>query len=689
MANRLADATSPYLLQHADNPVDWQEWGPEALDEAVRRDVPIFLSIGYAACHWCHVMADESFADEQVAAMINSNFVAIKVDREERPDLDAVYMAATVGLTGQGGWPMSVWLTPDGKPFHAGTYFPPEPRHGMPSFPQVLEAVAGAWRDRAADVRSGAADIAAELAKRAAVPPPGEVGVDEIDMAVITLAGDFDDRFGGFGGAPKFPPSMVLDALLARAAQGDGAVADQAWTMARDTCLAMADGGLFDQLAGGFARYSTDVAWVVPHFEKMLYDNALLLGVYGHAAREANRRGEDATRFAEVVELTVGWLADELTTTQGAFASSLDADSAADHDSAEHEEGAYYVWTPAELDAVLGPELGAVAKRAHRVTDAGTFEGGTSVLQRDPEVELPTDVRPALLEARTARPRPSRDDKVVAGWNGWAVAAVAEVAMIFDRPDWLTMATTAATTVLDLHLDEPTGRLARSSRDGVVSRAAGVAEDYAGLAHGCAVLACATGDGAWLDRSVGLLDSLQERFGADDGGLYDTASDAEELFLRPREVAENAIPSATTAALRAERLVHRLTGDDRWRERADSRLTTVGALVARAPRAAGWALYDAVTALGARPAAEVAIVPGADGGDTATLVSVAWRQAPAGSVVVAGPGDGPEGAPGIPVLRGRTATGDRATAYVCRDQVCHQPVTTESDLAGQLAAPVR
>ena len=689
MTNRLVHSTSPYLQQHADNPVDWREWGPDALTEARERDVPIFLSIGYAACHWCHVMAHESFSDPQVAELINSTSVPIKVDREERPDLDAVYMTATVAMTGQGGWPMSVWLTPEERPFHAGTYFPPEPRHGMPSFTDVLTAVDETWRQRREEVRTGAADIATQLADRAGVPPAGDVGPEEVDAAVLTLTGQYDPERGGFGGAPKFPPSMVLDALLARASQGDGEVADRAWQMAHDTCRAMADGGIHDQLAGGFARYSTDRAWVVPHFEKMLYDNAVLLGVYGRASLEAERRGEDPGRFVEVVERLVDWMIADLLTPEGGFASALDADS--DDGDGRSVEGAYYVWTPDQLEAVLGAEAGRRAAAAYRVTASGTFEHGTSVLQRDPAQPSDDAVRLRLLHARDGRPRPARDDKVVTAWNGWAVASLAEVAMINNRPDWLAVAVRAAEFLLELHLGID-GSLARTSRRGRRSEATGVAEDYAALGHGCAVLAQSTGEHRWLDRAVMLLDTLHDRFGADDGGLHDTARDAEQLYLRPREVAENASPSATTAALRADRMLYRLTGDERWRQRADALVATVGLVVARAPRADGWALHDAITEHGARPAAEVAIVAGS--AQPTEMITAAWRGAPPGSVIVTGhsapsegrDGEGPVASRGrLPLLQGRSALDDLPTAHVCHHQVCRRPVTTIEALLAELA----
>lgn len=677
MPNRLAESTSPYLQQHADNPVDWQEWGPDALAEAVRRDVPIFLSIGYAACHWCHVMANESFSDEGTAAMINADFVAIKVDREERPDLDAVYMDATVGLTGQGGWPMSVWLTPEGLPFHAGTYFPPEPRHGMPSFPQVLTAVTEAWQQRRDEVNAGAADIAAQLAARRVGLPPGDVSADDIDRAIGLLSTDFDAVRGGFGGAPKFPPSMIMTALVSAAGAG-GPAGESAWQMASSTLAAMARGGLYDQLAGGFARYSTDSGWVVPHFEKMLYDNALLLPAYLRAGREADRRGEDPKPYDRVVTETIDWLATELRTEQGAFASALDADSLDDH--GHHAEGAAYVWTPDQLTAALGPEDGPWLASALSITADGTFEHGTSVAQRldEPEdLDRFDTLCATLLEVRRQRPAPVRDDKVVTAWNGWLIAALAEAGMVLEHSAWVELARTAAEHVWQVHRVD--GRLRRTSRDGRASSALAVAEDHAALAHGFDVLAQATGDPAWLERAEQLLIMLDDRFATPEGGLYDTADDAEQLYARPRDLTENATPSGTTAALIAYRLHARLTGDQHWTERADGLAASTAELLRRAPRAAGWPLLDAITEHGERAPVEVAVL--GEGSAADELTRTAWRHAPAGSTIIGVA----EPVPGFGVLEGKTAIDGRATAYVCRHFTCQRPVHTVTELIAQLA----
>jgi uncharacterized protein YyaL (SSP411 family) len=514
MADRLRDATSPYLLQHAGNPVDWWPWCDEAFAEAARRDVPVMLSVGYSACHWCHVMAHESFEDEQTAALMNENLVSIKVDREERPDVDAVYMTATQAMTGQGGWPMTVFMTADREPFFCGTYFP------RAQFQRLIQGVATAWREDRGQVAAQAGQIAAALAAQAgrglagpaaaglADPPvagaggPGAVEPGSPDpvaeagpVAVARLAREFDASRGGFGGAPKFPPSMVIEFLLRHAARaGSGGTGPQALHMAGATAGAMARGGLYDQLAGGFARYSVDAAWVVPHFEKMLYDNALLARVYAHWWRQT---GNPLAR--RVAEETCDWLLAELRTAEGGFASALDADS-------DGTEGAFYVWTPEQLTAVLGPADGGWAAAAFSVTPQGTFEHGASVLQllADPaDGQRLAAVRTALLAARAGRTRPGRDDKVVAAWNGLAIAALAETGLQLGRPDFVAAATAAADLLATVHFGG--GRLARTSRDGRASRTAGVLEDYGCVAEGLIALAGAVSEeepaGGWPWRA--------------------------------------------------------------------------------------------------------------------------------------------------------------------------------------------
>ena len=483
MTNRLAGETSPYLLQHKDNPVDWWPWSPAAFDEARTRGVPVLLSVGYAACHWCHVMAHESFEDAATAAQMNEHFVCIKVDREERPDVDAIYMDATQALTGHGGWPMTCFLTPEGQPFYCGTYYPNRPLQGMPSFRQVLEAVSQAWVDRRDELTNAGAEVVRLLSERAVVPteqtPPD---ADILEAAVASLRSDFDPAHGGFGGAPKFPPSAVLEFLIRHGSLG-------ALEMVADTCTAMARGGMYDQLAGGFARYSVDNAWVVPHFEKMLYDNAQLVRVYAHWWRAT---GSPLARRIAIE--TAQFMMDDLRTPEGGFASALDADT-------NGVEGSTYVWTRGQLLDVLGVDDAQWAADLLVVTAAGTFEHGASVLQlpADPDDEGRwSRVRAALLEARRKRPQPGRDDKVVAAWNGLAIAALAEAGVLFDRSDFIDAAVDAARLLIDVHLVD--GRLRRVSRDGVVGQPAGVLEDYADVAEGLLVLAQVTASRELLDQ---------------------------------------------------------------------------------------------------------------------------------------------------------------------------------------------
>ena len=663
--NRLATATSPYLLQHADNPVHWWPWCDEAFAEAAARDVPVFLSVGYAACHWCHVMAHESFEDPQTAMLINDHFVAIKVDREERPDVDAVYMQATQAITGQGGWPMTVFLTPDRRPFYAGTYFPPAPRHGMPSFTQVGTAVAAAWRDRRADVVESAGKIVDQLANLAT----GAGGSAEIEIGAVIgdLRRSYDPAHGGFGGAPKFPPSMVLEALLRHGS-------DDAMIMVNQTCEAMARGGLCDQLGGGFARYSVDARWVVPHFEKMLYDNALLLGVYTHWWRLTG------TPLAHrVVNDLMGWLLREMATEEGGFAASLDADSLDEH--GRHREGAFYAWNREQLTAALGPHDASWAADAFSVTEQGTFEDGLSTLQLlgDPAPERLADVRARLFAFREQRPRPTRDDKVVVAWNGWLISSMIDAAMIFDQPPWLESARTAGELLWRVHWVD--SRLRRTSRVGQVGSAPGILEDYAALIQAYVRLAAATAEQVWLERAQQLCGVVASQFDDGAGGYFDTAADAEQLYARPQDPTDNATPSGLSATVHALRLLSQLTGDDAYADRAAQAAATGGQLIVQAPRFAGWLLADAISYAGDRPPVQVAIVGRRDDPIRAELVRTAYQEAPAGSVILAGE---PNQA-GFALLADRPLIEGHPTAYVCQHFVCQFPVTSGADLAAQLA----
>ena len=661
-ANTLGLATSPYLRQHADNPVHWRQWTPQALADAAARDVPILLSVGYAACHWCHVMAHESFEDDVVAAVMNAGFVCIKVDREERPDIDAVYMNATVALTGQGGWPMTCFLTPDGRPFFCGTYYPKD------AFLQLLSAISATWRDRRGEVEEASGRIAGELRQMAAGLPGGgpDVAPALCDHAIAVVLGDQDAVHGGFGGAPKFPPSAILEALLRNYERTGSPAALEA--VAR-TGNAMARGGIYDQLAGGFARYSVDNAWVVPHFEKMLYDNALLLRAYAHWAR---RTGDPLAR--RVAAQTAGFLLDELA--DGAmFTSSLDAD-------ADGREGSTYVWTRAQLTEVLGADDGPWAAEVFAVTESGTFEHGTSVLQfpTDPDDPQRVDrVRPALLAARLTRPQPGRDDKVVTSWNGLAITALAEAGVALGDPGLARAARDCAEALLDLHVVD--GRLRRASLGGVVGDSAAILEDYAMLATGLLVLYQLTADDAWLTRATGLLDIALAHFADPQrpGRWFDTADDAEQLMLRPGDPLDGATPSGASSITEALlTAAHLVDGDraERYLRAAADALSAHSVLLERAPRSAGHWLAVAESAVRGPLQIAVACDP-----SRSELLADARRLAPGGAIVVGGERDSSA------LLVGRDRVAGADAAYVCRGRLCDLPVTRATELAAALGVP--
>jgi uncharacterized protein YyaL (SSP411 family) len=591
-------------------------------------------------------MAHESFEDDATAAYLNEHFVSIKVDREERPDVDAVYMEATQAMTGQGGWPMSAFLTPDAEPFYCGTYFPPTPRHGMPAFRQLLASIVDAWQARKDEVRTSAAAIVAELNRRGESSSlRGEaISPDRLDAAAARLSAEHDDARGGFGGAPKFPPSMVLEFLLRHAARTGNA---RSLEMVTVTCEAMARGGMYDQLAGGFARYSVDAGWVVPHFEKMLYDNALLARVYLHWWRQT---GSPLAR--RVAAETCEWMLAELATPEGGLAASLDADS-------EGEEGRFYVWTP--------DEVGPRAAEIFAVTSAGTFEHGRSVLQllQDPiDAEAYREERARLLELRARRVRPGRDDKVVAAWNGLAVSALAECGVLLGRPEFVDAASRAAELIVDRHVVD--GRLRRASRDGVVGAPAGVLEDYGCVTEGLLVLHQVTGHRRWLDVAGQLLDVAIERFADGGGAFYDTADDAERLVRRPRDPTDGATPSGTSSIATALLTSAALTGNAAHRDTAERVVALGSDLIERFPRFAG-ASASVAEAVLAGPL-EIAVV------DAPDLAAVARRTTSPGAVVVTG-GDSP-------LLADRPA----GAAYVCRGFVCDAPVDDPAVLAARLGA---
>lgn len=677
MPNRLAHETSPYLLQHADNPVDWWPWSAEAFEEARKSGKPVLLSVGYSSCHWCHVMAHESFEDQETADYLNAHFVNIKVDREERPDVDAVYMEAVQAATGQGGWPMTVFLTPDAEPFYFGTYFPPAPRSGMPSFRQVLEGVRSAWADRRDEVADVAGKIVRDLAGREiSYGGPEAPGEQELAQALLGLTREYDPQRGGFGGAPKFPPSMVIEFLLRHHARTGS---DGALQMAQDTCERMARGGIYDQLGGGFARYSVDREWVVPHFEKMLYDNALLCRIYAHLWRST---GSELAR--RVALETADFMVRELRTSEGGFASALDADS--DDGTGKHVEGAYYVWTPEQLRAALGDDDAELAARYFGVTEEGTFEHGSSVLQLPQQdglvdAEKIASVRQRLLDKRGERPGPGRDDKIVAAWNGLAVAALAETGAYFDRPDLVDAALGAADLLVRLHLDDH-ARLARTSKDGKVGANAGVLEDYADVAEGFLALASVTGEGVWLDFAGFLLDHVLARFvDEESGALYDTAADAEQLIRRPQDPTDNAVPSGWTAAAGALLSYAAQTGAEPHRTAAERALGVVKALGPRVPRFIGWGLAVAEANLdGPR---EVAVVgPAMEDPATKDLHRTALLGTAPGAVVAVGAPESDE----FPLLVDRPLQQGQPAAYVCRNFTCDAPTTDPDRLRTALTS---
>jgi uncharacterized protein YyaL (SSP411 family) len=686
VANRLVNATSPYLLQHKDNPVDWWEWGPEAFAEAKRLSKPILLSVGYSACHWCHVMAHESFEDEQTAAELNAAFVAVKVDREERPDVDAVYMEATVALTGHGGWPMTVLLTPDGTVFHAGTYYPPTPQQGQPSFRQLLAAVSEAWRERRSEVEGASARItqalAAQRSAQAGTAQDGEPpSAADLEGWVRSLAAQHDRANGGFGAAPKFPPSMVLEWLLRHAARSGvapGSSGALALDMASNTLRRMACSGTYDQLEGGFARYSVDAGWVVPHFEKMLYDNALLARVYLHWWRLT---GEPLGR--RIAEETCDFLITRLGTAQGGLASALDADTPTG-EGGHGVEGLTYVWTPAELAEVLGEDDGGWAATAFGVTGSGTFEQGTSTLRLLVDVDGPDaepddvqrwhGVRERLRGHRAGRAQPLRDDKVVAAWNGLAVAALAETGALLERPDLVAAASRAASLLLDAHLVD--SRLRRVSLGGAAGPPSGTLEDHADVVEGLLALYSVTAERRWSDAAGTLVDAVLQRFWSAETGFSDTPLDDPDPLLahagarRPADPGDNAYPSGVAAAAGALLSWSALNGDAAAREVAERALAATARIAATSPRFAGWGLAVAEAALdGPR---ELAVVGALADELTRTLWHEALDGTAPGLVVAVG---APDDEPAVPLLEQRGPGDHRALADPCRGMVCDLPTS--------------
>ncbi len=669
MANRLAHETSPYLLQHKDNPVDWQPWGPEALERAAREDKPIMVSIGYSACHWCHVMERESFEDEETARLINEAFVPIKVDREERPDVDDIYMEAVQGMTGQGGWPLTVFLDPEGVPFYGGTYFPPEPRQGMPSFGQVLEATAGAYRNQREELREASAQIRESLGAVGRVEQSQEP-LDESIMAqaISALHSAFDRANGGFGGAPKFPPASALEFLLDRG-QNDPV---------RLTLDKMMHGGIYDQLGGGFHRYSVDATWLVPHFEKMLYDNALLARTYLHGWQVM---GEE--RWRRVCEETLDWALREMRGPEGGFYSALDADS-------EGEEGRFYVWDEGEMRTALA-QAGIAGDAIERVlgywgvSPAGNFEGrnilhvalGASAQQ---PAEL-NDARTALYSWRDRRVRPSLDDKRICSWNALMIAALADAGAAMNREDYLDAASACARFVMESMRDS-NGHLLRTWKEGE-ARLNAYLEDHAFLVEGLLRLYEATLEVRWFDAAREIADQMIERFADDErGGFFTTSNDHEELIARRKDVGDHPIPSGNSSAGYGLLRLAALTGAGGYEERATGTMRLFAPAAARHPDAFGHLLQAIDFHLS--PVREVALVaPGNGAAGSAHLAELAQvvRSAHRPHVVLAG---GPEGSERPELLRERPAVEGKPAAYVCRHFTCQAPVTEPSELAAQL-----
>ena len=687
MPNRLIDETSPYLLQHAHNPVEWYPWGEEALSRSREEDRPILLSIGYSACHWCHVMERESFEDETIASLMNANFVNIKVDREERPDLDAVYMEAVQMLTGSGGWPMTVFLTPEGKPFYGGTYFPPTDRMNMPGFPRVLLAVTEAYRTNRGEIERVTGQLTDQMGRSGQISQgSGLLSVDILHEAYSRLAANFDYQNGGFGAAPKFPQPMTPEFLLRYYHHG---YSPRALEMVEMTLEKMAYGGMYDQLGGGFHRYSTDAFWLVPHFEKMLYDNALLARLYLHAWQITGR-----DLYRRITEETLDYVLREMTDPQGGFYSAQDADS-------EGVEGKFFVWNPDEIREVLGEADGNLLGGFYGVTDAGNFEGANILnIPQGPEAfamehgindgelaALLARGKPKLLEEREKRIHPFRDDKVIASWNGLMLRAFAEAGAALNRSDYLAAADANARFLHEQMVAD--GRLLRTFREGQ-ARIPGYLEDYACVADGYIALYEATFRREWLDRAVALANRMIELFWEEDtGGFYDTGSEHEDLVTRPRDVFDNAQPCGGSVASEVLLRLAIITGDEDYNLKAARPLRALSRLMTQAPGGAAYWLgvLDFYVSL----PKEIAIIGELGDADADALVGAVHRRYLPNRVLVgAGVGGengetaGPAPSYDMPLLVDRGMVDGRATAYVCQNYVCQLPVTDPEALAEQL-----
>jgi uncharacterized protein len=656
--NRLARESSPYLLQHAHNPVDWFPWGDEAFQKARSEDRPIFLSVGYAACHWCHVMERESFEDPQTAQLLNDRFVSIKVDREERPDVDGIYMDAVQAMTGSGGWPMSVFLTPDGKPFYAGTYFPDEARHGLPSFRQVLEGISDAWSSRRDEIEVQSGRVTEAIGQAASLSGSTDPLTDAIPKAAFArLQQAFDTRWGGFGGAPKFPQPMTIEFVLRQAIRGT----PDALEMAVLTLDRMADGGMYDQIGGGFARYATDGAWLVPHFEKMLYDNAQLALLYARAWLVTR-----TDRFREVAERTLDYLLREMHHPGGGFFSSQDADS-------EGVEGKFFTWSWDELVELVGED----AAGALGATPAGNWEG-TNILRAPPASEDVDGARATLFQARERRVRPGVDDKILTAWNALAIRAFAEAGRIFDEHRYVDAASACAAFLWE-NLRNENGRLLRSWRNGTATVPA-FADDLGLLAGALMTLYENTFELRWFEAARELCDRLIERFhDPDRGGFFQAGADAEQLVVRPKDLYDNAVPSGNSAATEALLRMALFTGEASYERAAESALRLIRDVMMSAPSGFGHALCALDLYLG--PSHEVAIVGDLRTGPTGALVDVVNRSKWRPNLVLAVAAPGVRDDPVIPLLVDRLQEAGKPTAYVCQRSVCELPVTTPEDVA--------
>ena len=679
MPNRLINETSPYLLQHAHNPVDWHPWGPEALEKAKTEDKPILLSVGYSACHWCHVMERESFEDRQIAQIMNENYVSIKVDREERPDIDSIYMTAVQAMTGQGGWPMTVFLTPEGKPFYGGTYFPPEDRGGMPAFPRVLEAIAKAYREDRGNVTLTTQRLLQSMQQMSS----GARSVDPLTDDVLYqayrgISGQFDDRYGGVGMQPKFPQPMTYEFLLRYYRRSQD---PQALEMVELTLRRMAEGGIYDQIGGGFHRYSTDTFWLVPHFEKMLYDNALLVKLYLHAFQITGN-----PLYRRVVEGTLGYVLREMADPAGGFYSAQDADS-------EGVEGKFFVWRPEEIVKVLGKEDGEIVNRYFGVTLEGNFEGRSILHVAAEAAAVASEVgvteeeldaliirsNAKVLEAREQRVHPERDEKILTAWNALMLRAFAEAAAVLSRPDYGKIAEQNAKFLLE-NLYEG-GRLLRTYRDGK-AKLNGYLEDYAYLIDALMALHEVTFGRRWLKEAIVLGEAMVDLFWDEASGqFYDTGRDHEELIVRPRDITDNAIPSGSSMATGVLLRLAVISGDSDLQRRALIALRSTREVMTGFPTGAGHWLCALEFYLS--DAKEIAIIGQRDAPETQALVSEVYRRYLPNRVLL-GRNDCDGTLEGVPLLEGREKLDGRPTAYVCQSYVCQLPVTDPDELARQL-----